>query len=242
RTVAAATLSTLGALARSGPLLLAIDDIQWLDEPSAAALAFAARRLADARVSMLASHRIEPGASGDPAVVAALERRDGHRIERLRVGPLELTSLHELIQRQLDLVFPHVILQRIHTTSAGNPFYALELARALAQRSPEAMTDQTLPAPDTLLGLVRARLDGLSGSVRRLLTVVAALSDAALERVRDAGVGGSVDAAILAGVLELQGDRLRFAHPLLASAVDASLGPQERRSLHRRLAEIVVEP
>jgi DNA-binding CsgD family transcriptional regulator len=55
-------------------------------------------------------------------------------------------------------------------------------------------------------------------------------------------VGEAVDAAILAGVLELEGDRLRFTHPLLGSGVDAGLGPQERGSLHRRLAEIVTDP
>jgi DNA-binding CsgD family transcriptional regulator len=241
RTVGAATLSTLRALARAGPVLLAIDDVQWLDEPSAACLAFAARRFDDDAVSVLATHRLEPVGDGDPAVLVALGRRPGHRLERRAVDPLTLTALHELVQSRLGLVFPRVVLQRIHETSGGNPFYAIELARALAQRPHEPGQDQ-LPVPDTLLGLVRERLDGLAEPVRRLLSVVAALSDATLVRVRAAGVGKAVDSAILAGVLELQDERLRFTHPLLASAVVAALGPDERRALHRRLAEVVDDP
>src|SRR5581483_11058648 len=102
--------------------------------------------------------------------------------------------------------------------------------------------DGGLPIPDTLRGLVQERLAGLSEPVRRLLNVAAALSDPTLAAVAAAGVAGPVDEAILAGALELRGDRLRFTHPLLQSAVLAALGPQERRFLHRQLAEIVSDP
>ncbi|HEY7421636.1 MAG TPA: AAA family ATPase [Gaiellaceae bacterium] len=239
RTIGAATLSALRALAGAGPVLLAIDDIQWLDQPTAGVLAFAVRRLGDAPVSVLAGLRVDPG-SPAPAAVDALEQRPDHRVDHLPVGPLPLTAVHELIQARLGIVYPRDILRRIHDTSGGNPFYALELARALSEQpEPERAA---LPVPDTLLGLVRMRLDGLSEQVRELLKVVAALSDASLERVRAAGVAEAVDEAVVGGVLELRGDRLRFTHPLLASAVDAGLGPQERRSLHRRLAEIATDP
>jgi predicted ATPase len=116
--VGAATLSTLRALARIRPMLLAIDDVQWLDAPSAACLAYAARRLAADAVSVLATHRLEPKAGDEPAIVTALGRRPAHRLDRLTVGPLTMTALHELVQDRLEVRFPRVVLLRIHETSS----------------------------------------------------------------------------------------------------------------------------
>ena len=129
RAVATALASVLARLAQTSPLLVAIDDVQWLDQPSAAALSFALRRLDD---------------SSSMAVLVALRLESAHRpnvlgldrIERVRLGPLNLGALYHVIRSNLETVFPRPTLQRVEQASRGNPLFALEIApRSL--RAPE---------------------------------------------------------------------------------------------------------
>src|SRR5207302_8374754 len=95
---------------------------------------------------------------------------------------------------------------------------------------------------DSLEQLVRDRIAQLPPESSRSLLVVASLSDPALEVVESALEGdpkGSLSPALEAGVLEVEGDRVRFTHPLLASTVCGSADPLERREVHRVLAELV---
>jgi DNA-binding CsgD family transcriptional regulator len=240
RTVAAATLSALGELAERGPVVVAVDDLQWVDDASQQALGFAARRIGEALVSVFVARRPEARGSERPALEVALEHRHEGRIRRIAVGPLSPAALHGVIQGELGTSFPHGVLARLHATSGGNPFYALELARALLRRPGPLEPGQALPVPDSLHELVRARLDVLPAPVQDLLTVAAALADPTLETVDAMDAGASVDDAVRAGVLELDSTgRLRFAHPLLASAAYGRLGPRARRELHGRLATVV---
>jgi DNA-binding CsgD family transcriptional regulator len=236
RTVAAGTLGALRELAATRPVLIAIDEVQWLDGPSDAALAFATRRLAGAPVSTLLAKRVGP--RKDPALATALEHRHG-RLDRLPVGPLSVASLHVVIQDRLGVAYPHRVLERIGQTSGGNPFYALELAAALTRRAEPLEPGDPLPVPETLLELVGQRLDDLPPKTRDLLGVVAALSEPTLGILAELGAKeGAVDGAVRAGVLEVEGRRVRFTHPLLASGAYDRLGPQARRALHRRLATV----
>ena len=238
RTVSAAMLSALLLLAERQPVLIAIDDLQWVDGPSAEALAFAVRRLGDASVSVLAARRTDaPEAS---VLTTAMERRHGTSLRRLRIGPLASAVLHETIRDNLGVTFQHGVFAQIQEVSGGNPFYALELARALIRRSAPVEPGMPLPVPESLQALVRERLDELSKPVQELLAVVAALSDPRIETVDASGMGAAVDRAVRAGVLEQDaGGRLRFVHPMLASGVTARLAPRAQRALHARLAQIV---
>ncbi len=238
RTIAAATLSVLRSLAASGEVLLAIDDAQWLDGPSAAALGFAVRRLGDSPVSLLVGRRIGPPAAGASPFEEALGARRRHFI---RLGPLSPSALRRLIRERLDVSLPLSVVRRVHESSGGNPFYALELAQALGRRSEPFDHGGALPVPDTLQGLVHEHLDELPAATKELLGVVAALSDPTLALVEAAGAADAVDDAIRVGVLTADGERLRFTHPLLASGAYALLGVRARRDLHRGLAAIVGE-
>lgn len=236
RTVAAGTLGALRQLAAAGPVLLAIDEVQWLDAPSDAALAFATRRLGEVPVSALLAKRV--GGRKDPLLATALEHRRGG-LDRLRVGPLSVASLHVLIQGRLGVAYPHRLLERIGQTSGGNPFFALELATALSRRAEPPEPGGPLPVPETLRDLVRERLDDLPPKTRDLLAAVAALSEPTLRSLVALGAKeGAIDGAVRAGVLEVEGHRVRFTHPLLASGAYDRLGPQARRALHRRLATV----
>ena len=159
---AAAVLGLLRAVAAEGPVLVAVDDTQWLDPPSQLAIEFAVRRLDGDRVGVLAAHRrTEP---------SRLVLEDA---ERLRVGPLTLAATHELLRRRLGRTFPRPTLVRLQETANGNPFFAIELARALGDRQPAA--DEPLPVPGTLRELVVNRFERLPPQARETTLFVAAL-------------------------------------------------------------------
>jgi predicted ATPase len=125
RAAAAATASVLRALAADRPLLVAIDDAQWLDTPSGEALAFAAHRLANAPICLLLAVRL-PVAATPLSLDRALA--DG-RLVRLRPEPFSAGALYHLLATKVEHSFPRPMLTRIAEASGGNPFYALEIAR-----------------------------------------------------------------------------------------------------------------
>jgi DNA-binding CsgD family transcriptional regulator len=235
RLVAFAFLNTLRRLAEGNRVVFAVDDMQWLDEPSAALLRYALARLETEPVAALLTAR------GD--VRSWLIRGvTGGRLLELELGPLSVGALHELLRTRVGVAFPRPVLLRIWETSGGNPFFALELARGLQRRGRSPVPGEELPLPPSLDGLVHERLDGLSAPALEVVRAVAALAEPTVTLV-EAAVGREPDLgladALEAGVLQLDGDRLRFTHPLLGSALSAHSTPTERRSLHRRLAELV---
>src|SRR5262249_40593842 len=129
--VAAAFLSVVDGLARDTPVLVSIDDVQWVDSASKSVIAFATRRLR-APVGVLLTERTDPDI--DSTVWLQLRRPDG--VVRIRVHPLTLGGLHTLFLDKLGRSFPRPTMVRIAEFSGGNPFYALELARAMGSRSP----------------------------------------------------------------------------------------------------------
>jgi len=141
--IGVATLSLLRWLAVP-PTVIALDDAQWIDAPSAAALGFAARRLDEIPVALLLAVR-SPHADADPPALA--RALPDERVRRERVGPLSIGAVHALVRMRLGMTFPRPLLGRLHTISGGNPFYALELARALARRGGIGSLGRELPAP-----------------------------------------------------------------------------------------------
>ncbi|MGZ4350287.1 MAG: AAA family ATPase, partial [Solirubrobacteraceae bacterium] len=123
RLVATAVLSLVRALAGRTAVLLAVDDAQWLDAPTAGVLTFAIRRLEREPVGVLCAFR--PHAAG----LGLLDSVERHRVRRLAVGPLALGPLGRIIAERLGRPLPRPVLARIAGASRGNPFYALEVAR-----------------------------------------------------------------------------------------------------------------
>jgi DNA-binding CsgD family transcriptional regulator len=241
RAVSAGLLGILRHLAMSAPTLVAIDDLQWLDPSSARALAFAVRRLHEEPVAILGTTR---AASPD----ATLDLSSGLPPDRVRIielGPLDLDVLGEVLEDRLGERFLLPTLLRIHRASAGNPFYALEIARALAQQPAQTEPWRPLPVPDTLRALLRGRLTKLPDEVKRILPFVAAASSPSVALLTAAvrnRVEEALDRGVESGVLELQDGRVAFTHPLLASAVYGELPPGRRARLHARLGEVVPDP
>jgi DNA-binding CsgD family transcriptional regulator len=235
RALAVAVREALELLGERQPILIAVDDVQWLDPSSSSALAFALRRLSANRVSLLLASRLVD--SPQPSELEQGLRADC--IQRLVVGPLSVGAVHRLLRDRLDRTFPRQTLLRIHERSGGNPFFALELARAL-----ETDVDplEPLPVPETLEELVRARIAALPKPTRGALGLVSAwgsTSELLLERAGMAA--GALDAAAAAHVIEREHGSIRFTHPLLSSVLYGDLG-EERRSIHARIAEVVDDP
>jgi len=235
RTLAVAVRDVLHLLSERGPVLIAVDDIQWLDPSSSRALAFALRRLDASPVRVLLARRLVEGAHQ-----SELERALGaDRLRQLVVGPLSVGALHRFLRDRLGTSFPRQTLLRLHERSGGNPFFALELARNL----PEDIDPlQPLPVPETVEELVSARISALPAPTRNALAFAAAVGTTSVSLLDRAGVvADALDAAVAARVIERENGMIRFTHPLLSSVLYADLG-EERRGVHARIAEIVEEP
>jgi DNA-binding CsgD family transcriptional regulator len=234
RALAVAVRSALELLAEAQSLVLGVDDAQWLDGSSAAALAFALRRTSAPMYVLLARR---PGRPTDPtSLESALPTPS---VERLQVGPLSAGALQAVVCKRLDRVFLRPTLLRIHETSGGNPFYALEIARALPH---ELEPTRRLPVPETLEKLVRTRIAALPERSRQALVLLSAMAEGDTDTLRKAGAEDALEAAVSQGIVARAVDRLRFTHPLLASSVYQEADEAARRSCHAVLAEIVRDP
>jgi predicted ATPase len=121
-------LSVVELLAEDAPVLAAIDDLQWLDPSSRNVIAFTARRLS-ARVGVFGTVRSDPDEGRGAASWLQLPQPDG--VRRLHIRPLSLGGLNTVITERLGRSLSRPAIVRIQEVSGGNPFYALELARAM---------------------------------------------------------------------------------------------------------------
>jgi DNA-binding CsgD family transcriptional regulator len=240
--VGVAVLNVLRGLAAERPVLVAVDDVQWLDAASAGALGYAARRLLNERVGVLLASR----SSVVSVLVAELRRAlQGDRFVAVEVGPLDLRALHHLVREHLAIALARPLLAEVHQASGGNPFYALEIVRTLKRTGTSVEAGKPLPVPESLQDLVHGRVIALPPASRDYLLAAAAHShpkasvvEAASGIGRDAGLLPALEAR----VVELDGDLIRFTHPLLAAAVYETAHPARRRDVHARLAELLEEP
>jgi DNA-binding CsgD family transcriptional regulator len=231
--IALASLDLLSEMAAAAPLLLIIDDAQWLDVATGNVLTFVARRL-----------ELEP-------IVMLFAVRDGSApwideddLPELRLQPLDDASSAAVLEASAPGL-ESGLRRRILAEALGNPLALAELPRAVASGfDPTAAAP--LPLTERLERAFAARLSGLPASVRTLL-LVAALDDGGdQERILTAASileGGTIGVAALAdaqaaGAVTVDGDDLRFRHPLVRSAVyQRSLAP-ERRAAHKALAQV----
>src|SRR5439155_3607880 len=153
RAVSLGVLGVLRTLALEAPVILAVDDLQWLDLPSAAVLQFALRRTDTERVGLLATRR----GQGDAIPPGLAQAVPAGRLRRLEVGPLDRDSLGRLLVDRLQLALPRPALLQLQRVSAGNPFLALEIAQALQRREVRLAPGEPFPVPRNLRELVRDR-------------------------------------------------------------------------------------
>lgn len=234
RTVAAAFLSVVTSLAAAGPVLIAIDDLQWVDPSTAFVLGFVTRRLPTG-VGVVATRR-----TGEGAQEGLLQTADTRRIT---LQPLSLRETADVLEHRVQPRLSRSAVSRIWQISAGNPFYAIELGLAMARG---ASTDADLPP--SLSALVEARVGELDPDVGEVLLAAAAVAAPTVDELT-AAVGRTteevtslLEEAEAAGIVVIDGNRIGFTHPLLAHGVYTGASPSVRRGMHRRLAAVMDHP
>src|SRR5262249_52758983 len=214
-----------------------LDDVQWIDQPSAGVLRFVARRLEGVAARVLAAERVPDG--GAPT---ALDLCPPPCLE-VAVPPLPESDVADLLRSRFGGPVPRHRLHRVYPASGGNPLFAVELGRAL-QESDDASPIDPLPVPDRLRALLAARIATLPGHARAALLVSAATARPTRSLLERCGV--AVDEELIevaqAGVMSVDGDVVTFTHPLLREMGYADADPAERRRAHELLAEAVTDP
>ncbi|HET7049349.1 MAG TPA: AAA family ATPase [Solirubrobacteraceae bacterium] len=226
-------LNGLRMLATGGPVLIAVDDVQWLDPPSADALAFAARRVKDQPVAFLLARR--PGSA-----IALEQTLRLWELKRLDVGPLGFAASRRLLSDRLGLVLPRQYLRRVVQATLGNPLFVLEVGRAVLDRGAPQVGDD-IPVPAGVEELLDTRVGRLAPALRRLLLAVALSADLVVDELAAVVGVQAVEDAVDAGLLVVDGTRARPAHPLFAAAAKERSRPSERRGLHQALAGVTAD-
>jgi predicted ATPase len=212
--------------------VLCFDDLHWSDESSAAALHFVARSKADQPLFCLLAARSDELRDNAAVARALRELRQADLLEEIRLGPLPTEALRELIGAHA----PGARGERLSMDCGGNPLLAIELARA------EVAGD----SGQTLGELVQERLAGFAGDdgdVLRWAAVLAPRIDAeTLSRVTGVDwnrIGEVLESAARRSMLQPAGQGFRFSHELIARSIYGGISPARRRTMHRRVAELL---
>jgi DNA-binding CsgD family transcriptional regulator len=242
RAVSLAVSHVLRVLAAETPVVIAIDDVQWLDHPSARVLSFVLRRLTDEPIRVLESQRIGSGAPGDP-----IETDRVLESTHLTVGPLSVGALGRILRQRASSMLSRPDVVRIHDVTHGNPLFALEIARAAAAHDPGGAIGERAPVPEDLQRVLSARLAGVPVAAHGALLAMAAMAQPTWERLQE--IVGPNDRALAAlgraeaaGIIERVDGAVRFSHPLFASTVYANATDRDRRAVHLQIASRTSDP
>jgi DNA-binding CsgD family transcriptional regulator/tetratricopeptide (TPR) repeat protein len=250
RTVGVAIGNLLRGLANDKPTLVSIDDCQWVDDQSAAALSFAFRRIGDCPVSVLLSRRTGGGlASGDASVIDPdelpfqLGEVGAPPTNHLTLRGLSESKVIEVLSSRVDHPVSKQNLHYLAVASQGNPFVAVQLADASARLERQDPL-KPLQLPDNVGDLLADRVNGLDPALRDLLIAVAVVGQpsiataGAVVKLDSDAARELIDEGVAQELLRVDAGRVRCAHPLLASAAIRCASPSTQRRIHRRVAEI----
>jgi DNA-binding CsgD family transcriptional regulator len=235
--VSVAVLGILDQLAEESPVLCVIDDAQWLDDASASALEFVARRVDADRIALLFGAR-----DGD------VRRFSAPGLPELHVDGLDAEAGGQLLAERVGVPIQPEVMNRLMEATGGNPLALVELPAliTLGQFSGREPLPWPLPITDAVQRIFVQRVHRLPEPTQRLLLVAAADETSRLATVLAAASQLGVPAAALdpaerADLLAIQSGQLAFHHPLVRSSIYQSATDAERRSAHRALSQVLLE-
>ena len=230
--IGSATLQLLVLAAEQGPVLVAADDLQWLDEESWRALSFAVRRIGGERIAVVLSTR--PG-----------RRRQVEGVPTLHLGGLAEADAFAVLRGERSDMAAEVC-RRVHARTGGNPLAMVEVARGLSQeqRTGASELPDTLPVSAGLTAFFGARTATFPPATQQLLLLAALDGRGDLAVLAGAADRLGLDLSALgpaeqAGLVSVSEQRLDFRHPLVAAAVLHEASPQCRRAGHAALAAVI---
>jgi DNA-binding CsgD family transcriptional regulator len=229
--VSAAVLGLVASAAEDHPVLCLVDDVQWLDSPSADALMFAARRLRAERVALVFAAR-----TGDRRQFRA------RGLPEMVLGGLAAPAAGNVLDRAAPGAAP-AVRERLLAEADGNPLALLELPGALtaAQRDGRAPLSEAIPLTPRLQNIFRERIEALPGPAR-LALLLAAVGDAGdvATVLRAAEVlqlpADALDPGENAALIRTDGGAIVFRHPLVRSALYEGAPLSQRQRAHAALA------
>jgi DNA-binding NarL/FixJ family response regulator len=232
---------TIAGLTKDGPLALVLDDAHAADEASLEFLAHLARRAADLPVLVVSAARPAEQAPWTAALSGLVDVSGRQRLE-----PLSLNAVTTLAANALGPDMPEDLADACLRSTGGNAFYLTELLADLSQRTAHLTADDVgSTAPPAIVRSVLMRIGALGDEAAELARAVAVLREPGRLRTASLLAGldqdtaaGTADALTAAGVLAAE-DGLRFAHPILRTAVLEDLGRHDRARRHRKAVDVL---
>jgi DNA-binding CsgD family transcriptional regulator len=233
--IALAVLSLLAEVAADGPVLCVVDDAHWLDQPSADALAFVARRLEAEGIVMLFAVR-----EGHPRSFR------GAGLPERCVAGLDAAAAERLLAERLDAAVAPEVREAIIEAAAGNPLALLEIPAALTplQLAGQEALPRPMPIGHDLEAILLDRVRRLPKPAQLLLLVAAADGSGEADVILSAAGNLGIPASSLldaesSGLIRAEGDTLVLRHPLMRSAIYGGASLPQRQAVHRSLAEVL---
>ncbi|HEX5013089.1 MAG TPA: AAA family ATPase [Candidatus Limnocylindrales bacterium] len=232
-TAYAGALTLVAAAAEERPLLVLVDDLQWLDAPSSEALLFVARRLGPDRVAIVMTLR-----------AGIDDERDIRGLDVLEVRGLDLRAGVDLVRTMYgESTFPDSVVEELVRLTGGAPLALMEIPALLteAQLAGLEPLPDPLPAGDSIKRAFHRLIEALPQPTREALLLLAAEDQGSLDLVARALANGDSDPDALepaetARLIRVDHGRAIFRHPLLRSAVYHEAPPADRRRAHHALA------
>jgi DNA-binding CsgD family transcriptional regulator len=231
--VGLATLTLLTQSAVRKPILMAADDIQWLDQPSREVLAFIARRIGSDPIVLLMAAR-----SGSEEALTP------SGVQRHELTALDPSAAERLLDAQAPGL-PNDMRRRFLSAAGGNPLALVELPRS--DRNADTGNSPWLSLTDRLQTAFLTRVSSLPAATRALLLIIAENDGRSLGETLTAGevlLGGKVELdalapAVSAQLIDIAAGEVGFRHPLIRSAVHQAASPVTRHRVHAALAQVI---